>query len=1757
MDVRSVFRRLALAVFVFPSTVYANAPLTTLGPAPGTDGRLLHSGEQWVVHLERSAIEGAVAGQKALRFALPNGQAVDVGDWTVLSSDANVWSVAGSVRVLSGTGSAVFTFGPDAVFALLPSRDGLFEIRTQGSVTLLGKAGGITPPEGLRCATGECPAWAQKHAKNAGSGAHSDVLVPPMTKRLGASSAMSKADIDALHSAGPVTIDLLGLISSELARDALSESEARTEFQHLVAVTNRAYADSGTNIAFSVVGVEKVELSSSLSGRQSLAAITSNDASLGLDVHALRDRVAADLVALIRPYSAGAFECGLAWLNGFGLQPDLADPAFGYSLTRTSPCGPHVLAHELGHNLGSHHDLANAHDVRGVQQRGAYLFSHGHLRDAVPGFATVMAYETSSAIPVGRFSDPQAANACAGEACGVEAYSDNVKSLRLMAPRVSRFRDRENSVTVLAGDVREGDAATSAVPISVRWSAPAPANGRRFRVSTQPGSATAGSDFEALSMDVELAPGLSTWQGAWTLLGDAIDESDESLILRVEGLGADASTLKTTQVTVVDDDPKQRVSGQLIFSGAAAPADSVRMAWIVSDVAGSERPSTIASAPDFRYTLDVPKGARVVLEGVAVPAPFAGLSADVGVVAVDVQRNFTLNSLLRFSGRLVFPEGATKPATPISVEISKYDGRSSQTVISTQPPDFGFAVDARFGSSPEVLVVLPPVPYYAWQTFTVGSLRSSTDRALMLQAGAVISGRVVIEASVPAPQPLPRLSLNEKRGNTSIGSPIRVTNGEYTVAVEPNGYVQINGGGPGLEQVSETISPIRGNVRRDIRIGPAPRIVGAPSLDVMEGAFARMPVAFDRNAGAGGVFALLEQFDGSASQSADFSSQLYLFAAPGSRYGYLEFLARSDVLTEGEETARFRIREPFGVLGDGVVFTLRIKEARGTQPELRLVNAVDSFSEGNTGFRDIPVELNLSSPAGPAGATVRMGFANPVPNWNMPFALEGEDMSLPNPVVTFVSGADRAFLTLRVFGDRRPEYREQFQLMALSTEGISAVDSSASRFSSLSIVDDDDLRAARSDRFVLPVTGRASAWRLAVRNNDAMLGESGFFDAPFELATQPSKGIVRIDRGAQATDFDDDDVLVYEPVPGAGGRDVFEYSACGAYGRSPCSRATVTVDLKPLPLDLLNLRVSSSRGFRDLLRSDQPALTDARYETTGLVAPQVDAALLSFDSTHLDAWDGPEGTSTSLMTLPSAPSARDWLLFADGTTAAGGDIDLYLGMDRNGDGRASVDEVLCMSAMSNTRERCDESFTQSANTQAAWWVMLHNRGPAQSARAELFAVPLETTSRDFRMTGPTRLDSGRSWPIRFSWNLSNTAPGEARGGAARVTLGDGVDYGWSAVRLDRETGSEAASQLMQDAHRRVALAPGERFDSMVIDVPPGASRLEVLVESAQPVDAYLARWASPRSSSSVPLLRRAPPAVEAVTSSAGLVGAERLSVDRPQAGQWYLVLTNRSQTQRVRAAIMPSVLAAEGAVPAVRPGGYFNPQRSGNGLFVYPAGADWAGLWYTYLQDGTPTWYYLQGSAPASNGIWRSVIFRSAWNGSSNRLTAVGEATVTPTGPDAFTYTYTLDGETGSEAYSDFGRGCPSLGGSALNVSGHWFDPERSGTGYSVQLLPNYEFYLVFGYDGRGVPRFLVAERGIMGGVNETLNLEQLTGACPLCARSGDPVRNSIGTFQRSFANGRVANITLNGTFTASVPGTWAANDRVIPLGGLQGCGPP
>lgn len=691
----------------------------------------------------------------------------------------------------------------------------------------------------------------------------------------------------------------------------------------------------------------------------------------------------------------------------------------------------------------------------------------------------------------------------------------------------------------------------------------------------------------------------------------------------------------------------------------------------------------------------------------------------------------------------------------------------------------------------------------------------------------------------------------------------------------------------------------------------------------------------------------------------------------------------------------------------------------------------------------------------------------------------------------------------------------------------------------------------------------ARADRVVVRENappgvvDVLANDT--FDPALMLAgelriSSPPMGSAVVQTRGTATAADDR--IVYRPPVNFTGDDIFSYQVCESGVGGGCSETQLHVTVRPA-VDQYE-ETATGAGHVDVAIAGLRPLPEAHFRATRLVAPAVDTVPLAVDPTPASIWDnGMAGTGLLVRTIPEPSNGvpQRWRILVD-AAGSDGDIDVYVGLDLNGNSLPDPGELKCTAAMSTVKERCEVAIVHPANGQPRrYWTVLHNRaGVAQSARVETFQVYMDgTTDGTLVATGPGTVPGLVPFELRIAWTDARWLPGESRAGYVRVLSGTN-ETGVFPIRIDR-TGELAAATILGRGPIELRLAPGAAQDRMFFDVPAGATSFRVNTFSAQNIDLYLAHVDAPSS----PGIDAAPPRDQADASATGPSGNEALTISGAQLlpGRWYVTPVNAGP---IPAQVTVQVMDLRvDTVPLVRPGSYFNPARSGHGVFLYPAADQRTGLWYTYFQDRTPTWYYLQALQPNVTGIWSSEVFRAAWDGDSRELTPVGRVILTPTGDDAFIWSYRIDGETGSETMQALGRGCPMLQGDVVDSSSTWFDPGKPGTGHSVQLFDDYEFYASFVYDALGVPRFVTAERTSFGDEDELIDLEQLTGFCPLCERTGDPERETIGVFGRSYANGTLTDVALAGVFTDGVPGTWSQDDEVQALGGpgtTQGCEP-
>jgi hypothetical protein len=586
----------------------------------------------------------------------------------------------------------------------------------------------------------------------------------------------------------------------------------------------------------------------------------------------------------------------------------------------------------------------------------------------------------------------------------------------------------------------------------------------------------------------------------------------------------------------------------------------------------------------------------------------------------------------------------------------------------------------------------------------------------------------------------------------------------------------------------------------------------------------------------------------------------------------------------------------------------------------------------------------------------------------------------------------------------------------------------------------------------------------------------------------------------------------------------------------------------------ISIATTRDRGHHDLQITGLQGLRGVQVQATGIVRTEVRELNVAADPSPSTPWDGAGAALTTGLARVSASGTIDVQVWAEATS--GSALDLYVGLDTNGDGRASRDEMSCSAVSSGASKHCAIRRTDWRTGAPSYWVLAHARSGPGTVRIETSDASDPLAGAGLVATAPVMPSVAGDLPVKLVWNDPTLLPGDVRTGRIALSDAAGVAFGSVSVRIVRSAGEPVAFALRPGAPYRFDLAPAGRHERLYIDVPPGLERMLVVLESDADIELRASRLPELVPDRVIPEVTRAPAAGANDPVVRTAAGRLSLEVSRPVAGRWYLAPLNRGAS-RASAVVTATFV---GAASVVRPGGYFNPERTGSGLFILPAGADAAAIWYTYDDAGRPTWYFVQGAyANVAHG-WSGTLHRSVWMGDRNRLVEVGRATLMPKTSGGVSFSYLLDGEAGAEAYEWFGSGCPSMAGAPLDLSGHWFDPARAGSGYSVQMLPNYEFILLFVYDANGESRFLVAEFPGFGPPVREIAIQQTSGSCPLCPYAAPSPRAEVGRLRRTISGGALVEMDVQTRFAAGLPGRWDVVDRIIPLAGsasLQGCVAP
>ncbi len=534
---------------------------------------------------------------------------------------------------------------------------------------------------------------------------------------------------------------------------------------------------------------------------------------------------------------------------------------------------------------------------------------------------------------------------------------------------------------------------------------------------------------------------------------------------------------------------------------------------------------------------------------------------------------------------------------------------------------------------------------------------------------------------------------------------------------------------------------------------------------------------------------------------------------------------------------------------------------------------------------------------------------------------------------------------------------------------------------------------------------------------------------------------------------------------------------------------------------------------------------------------------------------GPVIATRQTPTLAPGASAIYWVQLAAGSElraeiagSTATDWDLYVGIDSNGNQGPDAGEVLCESLSAVSVEECRLTDLPAGN----YFVRIlsfASANPSDSGEVHYAGISAATgVNLRGHATMPPRPGLDQATELRVGYDLGGIKLGER--GYASVILQRGADassFGEIPLTLNRTAlRAEADAFLASGVPRRFLLPAGGGRDRIVVDVPSGASALQLSVTSQEGnADVYLAK----APGNDIPFqLDVAPPLSAAVATANGPGGSETLTLTAPQLtpGRWYVVPVNPGPVP-INAEVKVDITATPAQTFEFEV--YNNPARDGHGVFFSSAGLVFAQLiWYTYDENGQPVWYLGFPNGLATGDIQATAdLNRYVWVNGAAHGTRVGSATITRQ-EGRIVYAWEIDGISGSESMAVLARSAcvPRSGSTPFNPSGIWFQPEVPGFGASIFARPDVDVAVLYLFGSGGRPHWVLGQNASFGA---PMTLYQYSGFCPSCAAA--PVsRVAVGQYAATFdptaagGSGPGSRWTFSSNFTAPLSGVWSVLEQ-------------
>ncbi len=560
------------------------------------------------------------------------------------------------------------------------------------------------------------------------------------------------------------------------------------------------------------------------------------------------------------------------------------------------------------------------------------------------------------------------------------------------------------------------------------------------------------------------------------------------------------------------------------------------------------------------------------------------------------------------------------------------------------------------------------------------------------------------------------------------------------------------------------------------------------------------------------------------------------------------------------------------------------------------------------------------------------------------------------------------------------------------------------------------------------------------------------------------------------------------------------------------------------------------------------AISDGSYQAAGLVKPIVRDVVISEDPTPNEAFNNDGGNIFELLDVPVEAL---FLRATTGDTTAA-DMDLYVGLDSNGNGRPDEDETVCSSLSGGSDEFCELSFP----AEGRWWVMMQAYSNTPPVKAKLTTAVISGgngSGSSLVATGQALVAENASQSMRVSWHDVPALQGAEYWGAISIGTDDGHvgNMGVIPVTFIRtgEDDSQKSIILGDDTPAKFVLPAGATHDRLVFDVPPGAGSVVFTLDAENPADNSNLKFRVFRlhfddAFNDAPFVTAKPASASGkgqATGSGSIGPSVTVSGSSLTAGRYYI----RAENTAAKSIAVTARAVHQGAAVRIQPrvglwgDGAYNALGS-QGFEYNEVGNLWFGIWYTYNEDGTSTWYFFDtGGLNAKDNSYTSDIIEFTNNPAvsppSQKYTSVGKITITVVSETDIKFSYLLNGEYGgSPGVTLTPHTCVSKNQTPQPVTGTWAPNITMAGGIggsSVEYGASTQALIHYIYDKTGEPRWVIGAGSV---ANMSMTALEYRGYCPTCIFI-EPVGVDVGTISQAFSTPSAGTQTLDFSLQAPI----------------------